>query len=209
MLIERFEYQATGSGWTLQPTDFFPDLTLLVGVSGVGKTQILKSIRRVKQLASTKSPRDGWGDRWSITFQIDGRRYTWQCQYESRPEAEDGADMVDGLADEDGEMMPGAIDQRLRPKITHELLTEADTPLIERDSAGINFVGKPTPKLSPYEPAISLLSQEDRIKPVYEGLGRIVFLDQTAPQAGEMVVRLGDACRRFSSLDKVQARYRP
>ena len=41
MRIEQLEYSDGETGWKLAPVHFSPDLTLLVGNSGVGKTKIL------------------------------------------------------------------------------------------------------------------------------------------------------------------------
>jgi ABC-type proline/glycine betaine transport system ATPase subunit len=50
MKIQSFAYKNTFQGWGFDKIDFF-DLTLLVGVSGVGKTQILQNkLRMVKRL---------------------------------------------------------------------------------------------------------------------------------------------------------------
>ena len=50
MRIEQLEYWDKDTGWKLARTSFFPDLTLLVRVSGVGKTKILKAIRTLKRI---------------------------------------------------------------------------------------------------------------------------------------------------------------
>lgn len=51
--------------WRFEPI-YFSNLVLLVGVSGVGKTQILKGILRLKEIANGASLN---GLAWDITLQ--------------------------------------------------------------------------------------------------------------------------------------------
>ena len=54
MKLQTIKYQNTEQEWGFDRISFF-DLTLLVGVSGVGKTQILRSVNSLKRIASGKS----------------------------------------------------------------------------------------------------------------------------------------------------------
>jgi hypothetical protein len=49
MKILELAYEDKATGWKLNPVQF-SDLNLLVGVSGVGKTKILKAILNIKKL---------------------------------------------------------------------------------------------------------------------------------------------------------------
>lgn len=51
--------------WEFEKIQFF-DLTLLVGVSGVGKTQVLRSIYTLKHIANGESIN---GVKWELEFQ--------------------------------------------------------------------------------------------------------------------------------------------
>ena len=54
MKIHKLEYYDKKLDWHLNPVDFSKqNLALLVGVSGVGKTMILKAIENLKKIAST------------------------------------------------------------------------------------------------------------------------------------------------------------
>lgn len=46
MTIQRFEFRDLSSGWTLEPMDFSA-LNLLIGLSGSGKTSILRALMHV------------------------------------------------------------------------------------------------------------------------------------------------------------------
>jgi ABC-type polar amino acid transport system ATPase subunit len=66
MKLLSVKYENTEQEWKFDKIDFF-DLTLLVGVSGVGKTQILKSIYTLKQIAKGSSEN---GVKWEMNFQM-------------------------------------------------------------------------------------------------------------------------------------------
>src|SRR5205085_2127638 len=77
----------TLTGWRLTPPmDFFPDLTLLVGVSGAGKTQILRTICRLRDIARDRNANTrAWGVSWRVTFHTAGKQYTWSGELEKDP----------------------------------------------------------------------------------------------------------------------------
>ncbi|MEW6212731.1 MAG: ATP-binding protein, partial [Acidobacteriota bacterium] len=86
MRIEHFSYHNKTLDWKVETT-FFPNLTLLVGISGVGKTEILNAIWRVKEIANGRSSD---GAKWDITFvATNGTRYFWSGEYESRSISEE------------------------------------------------------------------------------------------------------------------------
>jgi DNA repair exonuclease SbcCD ATPase subunit len=51
MKLLRLSYQDLASGLSIDSCDFFSDLNLLVGISGAGKTSILKAISNLKRMA--------------------------------------------------------------------------------------------------------------------------------------------------------------
>jgi hypothetical protein len=202
MRIEQMEYWDQDTGWRLAPTDFFPDLTLLVGISGVGKTKILKAIRTLRRIVRQgDAPSSDWGVAWRIRFVNSGQRYTWEGEYEGRP-------------DEGDEAGTGTADMRVRtseedaistgPKILRERLCAGEDTIIDRDNGTIYFKKEKTPKLSPYKSALALLKEEDSIKPVVDGFGHIAYLDQTVPQIGEVYPRLESFCKRYPTLKDIQ-----
>ena len=67
--------------WHFEPI-YFSNLALLVGVSGVGKTQILKGILRLKDIANGASLN---GLAWDITFStINDVEYRWKGEFETK-----------------------------------------------------------------------------------------------------------------------------
>ncbi|MBF0536879.1 MAG: ATP-binding protein [Nitrospirae bacterium] len=76
MRIKEFEYHDKAIGWKLERTTF-SELTLLVGISGVGKTEILKAIETVKNIA-IGAMFMVWGVEWDIVFSTnDDNEYRW------------------------------------------------------------------------------------------------------------------------------------
>ena len=55
MKIKEIEYHDQEYNWRFKPIKFLPKVTLLVGISGAGKTEILKSIFNLKKIANGAS----------------------------------------------------------------------------------------------------------------------------------------------------------
>lgn len=171
MQIKELEFYDNEYKWRLEKVDFFPNLNLLVGVSGAGKTRILRAIRSLKLIANGKSLN---GVKWSVCFVADdGLRYTWSGEFETKEE------VLIGENSEGGE----------RAKVLNEKLVckDDEVVLIDRKDSVIIFDGVATPKLSPFESVIELLKQEDRISPVKEALDKIIL---TYPEYTNEVWRL-------------------
>ena len=65
MRIKSLRVKNNFLGWELEEMHFTSNLTLLVGGSGVGKTQILRAINDLKKVANGESIN---GFEWSIVF---------------------------------------------------------------------------------------------------------------------------------------------
>ncbi|MBY0232711.1 MAG: AAA family ATPase [Gemmataceae bacterium] len=179
MRIERLEFWDKQSGWHLAPTEFDPGLTLLVGASGAGKTRILEAIQELRSIALwddrtlwAKIHPGLWGLAWDATLAIEGQRYRWEGEYELLPPG--------GLpaARESWESANGRDDPRPRPALLKEQLRQGGTMLIRRDAQAIVFQEQPTPKLAPSVSAVSLLAQEEAIRPISSGFRRVRRLDE-------------------------------
>lgn len=159
MKIERLEYQDYEYKWKLEPIDFSPNLNLLVGVSGAGKTQIIRSIIGLKKIANGGSLN---GVEWNIKFlSTDNISYEWKGQFETKKDSQ----ILDTKSrdDEDNEFI-----------IISESLSKASSIIVERNEKGIFFEGQKTPKLSPFQSVINLFSEEENIKIVREDIDRII-----------------------------------
>jgi predicted ATPase len=81
MRINNIEFEDKTRGWRLERLSL-GKLTLLVGASGVGKTQILKAIIQLKEISEGK-PKNGI--QWRLDFNtIEGKNYIWEGEFEAK-----------------------------------------------------------------------------------------------------------------------------
>lgn len=161
MQIKKLEYYDDEYKWNLAEVDFLPNLNLLVGVSGVGKTRILRAIYSLKSIANGASLN---GVKWNVCFTADNNfEYTWSGEFETR----ENTISIDENSEENEQV-----------KLTTEkLVCNSDNVIIERKGSEIILNGSKTPKLSPFESVIELLKQEDQIAPVKDSLDKIILAD--------------------------------
>ena len=163
MQILKFQFEDKSEGWRLNETSFNDRMTLLVGASGVGKTLILKALRRMKRIAQGSSDK---GAEWRIEYITpDGNHHLWEGAYQNF-----------GLSHffwvkQDNDNGEGY------SKIEREQLTISNKVVVKRDASGILFNNSPTLKLSPQESILKLFKEEEQIKPSYEGFCRIEYTD--------------------------------
>ena len=81
MKIISFSYYDKVRNWGFENLEFLK-LSLLVGASGVGKTQILRALENLKKIVDGKSLN---GIRWEITFaSLNNRIYNWKGEFEEK-----------------------------------------------------------------------------------------------------------------------------
>jgi len=160
MKINKLEYYDEEYQWKLEAVEFSPNINLLVGVSGAGKTRILQAIRSLKAIANGKSLN---GVKWSIDFSTKNNiNYYWSGQFETK----DGSNTIDSESSQEDSV-----------KIINETLKCQENIVVQRNENQIIFNGVKTPKLSLFESVIDLLEQEDIISPIKEELDRIILTD--------------------------------
>jgi predicted ATPase len=173
--ILSLRYNDHSRGWHLAPTSF-GDLTLLVGISGVGKTQILQAIR---SLAAVARGQNAPGVEWEISFLTqDGDRYEWSGKFE----------LGEGTV---SFPFRDILDEEERPPkcaLTVERLLRNGEVVLERDSTGIFLDGRSMPKLSQHESAIHILREEDSLRAAHKSFKRIVHSDHVR-QSGFMMIQ--------------------
>ncbi len=79
MKIHSLTFNDTARHWKLAPTKFNDRLTLLVGASGVGKTQILQSIMKLQRISKGKLL---YVVEWKVEFLINGSNYLWEGKFD-------------------------------------------------------------------------------------------------------------------------------
>jgi predicted ATPase len=86
MKIQSLQYEDLSTGWKLDLIEFNPQLTLLVGASGVGKTQILKALQNLKRITQGESLNNL---KWNIKFCIStGKTCQWRGEIHFHVETE-------------------------------------------------------------------------------------------------------------------------
>ncbi|MEG4344344.1 AAA family ATPase [Microcoleus sp. A003_D6] len=155
MRIKKVAFWDNLREWRFEPIDF-SNLALLVGVSGVGKTQILKGILSLQQIANGASL-NGLG--WDITFStVNNVEYRWQGEFETK-------ENLPFILNDDGETNEF--------RIVSENLFREGNAVVQRTPNEIIFKGKTTPKLSPFQSVVKILNQEEDISPVHQGFNKI------------------------------------
>jgi len=163
MKIISLTYEDKALKWSLKEAEF-QNLTLLVGASGVGKTQILRSLLNLKSIADGKSIS---GIKWSLKFEtLNKDIFLWQGEFENKGD-------IDFSEDDNIDI------KRNKPSIINEYLILNGKEIINRENDAIYFNGEKTVKLPNQQSIIYLLKEEDIMKPAYEDFGKILFSDQT------------------------------
>ncbi len=193
MRIEQFEYHDKANDWRLERVSF-SDLTLLVGVSGVGKTQILRSLLNIKRIAEGKSLN---GVQWEIVFSTkDEHRYHWRGEFETKEHFV--SDRIEVLDEREAT-------QHDEPKIISESLIKDEKEIVSRTQKEIYLDGTKTPKLSPTKSIINLLNQEDSILPASQAFHRILDSDTKISHHILDILRFEKLCDKYNTIEKIQA----
>lgn len=157
MRIHKITFVNNTTGWNIRNMRL-DCLTLLVGVSGIGKTQILRSILELSKIATGYSARNV---EWSVEFEHESNVYQWSGCYENT-----NADDMD------------AIDERAkRSSIVFENLSNGDKEIIRRTKEEILFDGNKTVKLDSSKSAVELLKEEELIAPVHDAFMHVFIMD--------------------------------
>ncbi len=164
MKIKSLIYEDQSTDWKLERIDFKP-LTLLVGVSGVGKTQILKALVNLRKISRGESIS---GLNWNIEFSTSaGYEYKWCGEFENKGFI---SEILSEIVEDD---------EKDKPFIESEKLFINNELIVDRNRDGIIFNKNKTVKLSQKESVISLLKEEEQIKDIYENFKKIIFDDNT------------------------------
>lgn len=191
MRIKSIKYENTVQEWGFDKIDFF-DLTLLVGVSGVGKTQILRSIYSLQRIANGSSEN---GVKWEIEFQtLMGNIFIWQGEFENIKTTNEF--IPDFVQDES---------EKNKPKIIFEELKGSSSTIIRRSSDSFLFDNKEMPKLNSSESALNILKEENQIKEIFESFKLIILRDHTQKEglrfSGLSIEKLK---RKYDSFGKIK-----
>lgn len=137
--------------WELEET-LLSNINLFVGASGSGKTRFLNTLCNLSEFVSKGEPfRPGY---WRITAITNEHEYRWEFQC--------GAN-----AQGSNEIIREVLEQRRSGS------QEDFEILIKRTSEAFSFHGNALPKLQADKPGVTLLKEEEVIKPFYEIFTRV------------------------------------
>lgn len=196
MKILSLSYKNTFEEWGFEDINFF-DLTLLVGISGVGKTQILESINALKHVTNGDS---FYGIEWDIYFIANnGDTYRWQGSFEK-------GILQDNLLESLEESPFFEDSNKAKPNIKSEkiFINNNKIPVIHRTNGAIYFNGHKMPKLSPQESCVTIFKAEDAIKPIYESFKKIVFRDHTKKEVLGFSLRDENIAKKYQTLKQIR-----
>lgn len=193
MKISRFQFEDKSLEWRLEEL-LLNKLTLLVGASGVGKTQILRALMTLKQITKGSSIN---GVAWLIEFiTLDKYVYKWEGEFENK-----GVSIfIENEEDEE--------DKKDKAKIIFERLYLDNNLIVERTSEQILFKGQPTIKLSQQESILSLLKEEDLVKPAHDELKKLHFTDHSNSAVDRgfhfSFLNASNLAKKYKTLQKIQ-----
>lgn len=160
MKIQSLQYEDLSTGWKLDLIEFNPQLTLLVGVSGVGKTKILKAIQNLKKISQS-----GVSDliEWNILFVTSkGLQCRWTGKFYLRT--------ISAYSEEIDEDVEYTNDT---PEIEYEKVFINNELIIDRNIGSITYKNKETLKFSRDESIIFLLREE--LTDIHQAFEKIIF----------------------------------
>ena len=158
MKLKKISVKNLYSKWNVKGFVLDDYLSLLVGASGVGKTQILRAIKEISNIAKGKTV-DGL--EWDVTFEFNGMVYQWKGKFD-----------VDF-----GETINYSSRESQEHTIVSESLLRNSDIIIHRVGDQIKFNNTFTVKLDSTKSVIALLKEEDDIRPIYEAFCQVFELD--------------------------------
>lgn len=189
MKINTFEFEDKSRQWRLSKTNF-ERLTLLVGASGVGKTQILRAIHALKEISTGESMN---GVSWKVDFNtIKGENYYWEGEFEEKELS------VFDLGEDDS--------VEKTSKIVYEKIHRNNELLVDRQKDKIVFRGTETIKLTREKSLLNHL-EEDFINEMKEEIGKIQLSDHSDSLKEPFKINLFNAnslARRYNTLNKIR-----
>lgn len=168
MKIKKLSVKYNPTGIEIQNVEFDETLSLLVGISGVGKTTILSAIRSLEDVVNGKSIN---GFQWDIEFFNENVKYHWFGEFESSEET---------LDVEVSQIFNISQDKKNQEyKVKHEVLKINNVEVINRSDDVIIFNGEKTVKLATTKSAINLLKEEDAISFFFNYFVKITTIDNS------------------------------
>jgi energy-coupling factor transporter ATP-binding protein EcfA2 len=176
MPILSFSYSNEVFNWKLNEVTL-QDFNLLVGASGVGKSNILSSLQMIR-LAGTQQSGGFYanGSEWTIKIRVADSIYEWSARISVSSAA--------ALFRSRNELLPSDL-----PFFVREKLTKDGEDIASRDESGaIKFKEDTLPKLRNTDSVVSLLSNERLVTPLFHFLNGITFTESVNYTSGAQLV---------------------
>jgi hypothetical protein len=201
MKIHSLQYENKKLELKINPI-YFSNLSLLVGVSGVGKTLILQSILDLREIARGKSLD---GVEWEINFSTSpDKNYLWRGAFENT-----GIDQLGDILSRDADAYSNFIIGD-SPKIIYEESYFNDKLVVERKENIIKLKGELTPKLSSYKSVLNLFNEEEIIAPVFDSFNRIIrSYDLDISNIPYYFENFDNLLKKHTTLESIQNSYQP
>jgi ABC-type glutathione transport system ATPase component len=161
MSITHFSFSNRAENWQLEKLDL-DNFNLLVGISGVGKTKILKALEFVCRVATGGDYKLN-GETWTIGFSSNGEQYEWQ--FESTV-------IKSNIPYIHRTKIPTIASEQILKKEGDKITT-----LLKRSETEFQLNNNNIPIFEKQDCAINLLSKVDSIKPIYQVFKKIIFSD--------------------------------
>ncbi len=177
MPILSFSFSDEVFGWKLNEVTL-QDFNLLVGVSGAGKTNILRTLQMIR-VAGTQQTGSFYanGAEWAIKISIEDSVYEWSARVSVSSAAAFFRSEQNGIRND---LMLSDM-----PFFVRERLIRDGVEIVSRDESGaIEFEGKDLPKLRNTDSVVSLLSNEKLVAPLFHFLNRITFTESVNYSSG-------------------------
>ena len=192
MAITRFRFLDKFHDWMLKEMSL-SSFNLLVGKSGVGKTNVLNALRSVQQAGISEADRAN-GCEWNIEIASAEAKFLWEAAVSLNAETTQ-------LIDDDQHERP-SFDQPYFLK--ERIVRDGQSEIVNRTEENFIFKGQSLPKLKNTESAISLLAEEADIAPLNAALRRMIFSRSSASAYPFDMPKFKKIRERCSSLDALR-----
>lgn len=193
MKIQSLSVKYSTRNICIQDVEFNNGLSLLVGVSGVGKTQILDAICDIKQIALGEAVN---AFSWDITFSLNDDIYQWIGEF--------GGVEIDALTRVKNFFKESTSNKNSDTYIIREDLFINNEKVIQRQLDQIIFDNKETVKLPQNESCVSLLKQEKKIKPVNQAFQKIKLITTQDERPLSNIALATNLVNEISSFDALR-----
>lgn len=166
MKIKSIKLKEHLTGWEIKKIDL-DKLSLLVGISGVGKTKILQSIINLRNIALGQIGVNGL--EWELDFSIAEDNFTWKGKFKS--DTSSFTEVVSNIYSNPNEMYGN------KPVFESESLIKNDIVIFKREQEKTIFNEKEVPKVSSSTSLLNIFSSEDILSEVVNSFKYIYLID--------------------------------